>query len=92
MIFCIHRSLKRHYADFCVRTDFVFLQEIWMTEEQFGVLGLIVEIVSYAGVFGFYYSVLLEGRLFGDCAICGSLQYLLTLCLYLLTVDVYVLF
>jgi len=59
-----------------------------MTEEQIGDLGLIKENVSYAGVSGFDNVVILAAA----AQFCGSLQYLLTLCLYLLTVDVYVLF
>jgi len=56
-------------SDLCVRTDFIFLQEHWITEEQLGELGLITENVSYAGVSGFDNSVILEGRPYGGCAI-----------------------
>jgi len=44
----------------CIRTDFVFLQEHWTTEEQLGELVLIKENMSYAGVSGFDNSVIPE--------------------------------
>jgi len=52
-------------SDLCVRTDFVFLQEHWMTAEQSGELGLIKENVSYTDVSGFDNSVISEGRPYG---------------------------
>jgi len=64
-----------------------------MTEEQLSELGSIKENVSYTGVSGFDNSVILEGRPYTAAGqFCGSLQYLLMSYLYLLTVDVYVLF
>ena len=73
-------------ADLCVRTDFVFLQEHWMTAEQLGELGLIRENV------GLINRLLLQGGPTVAAQFCGSLQYLLMSCLYLLTVDVKALF
>ena len=66
---------KNIVSDLCVRTDFVFLQEHWMTEEQLGELGYIEENVSYMEIgiweflHGFDNSVILEGRPYGGCAI-----------------------
>jgi len=62
---CFNDRKKDIISDLCVQTDFVFLQEHWMTEEQLGELGLIKENVSYAGVYGFDNSVILEGRPYG---------------------------
>jgi len=55
-----------------------------MTEEKLGKMGSIKENVSFTAVSGFDKNlVILGGRSYSGCAICGSLQYLLMLYLYL---------
>jgi len=69
LLFSTRVHKKDFISDLCVRTDFIFLQEHSMTEEQLGELGLIKENLSYTGVSWFDNSVIIEGRPYSGCAI-----------------------
>lgn len=63
-------NFKRDYLkSFFESSSIVFLQEHWLSEDQFGLLGSICSLFSYTAISGFGTSDVLEGRPYGGCAI-----------------------
>ena len=62
-------SKKPYIKSLLPSTTIAFLQEIWLSDDQLGLLGDIDSNYSYTGVSGFDCSEVLSGRPYGGCAI-----------------------